>query len=312
MDRWTAMETLISVIETGSFSGGARRMKVGQPAVSKTVAQLESRLGVRLFVRTTHGLNPTEAGQRFYERAKSAIEAAEDAELQARGEGVGFSGMLRVCAGVTFARLHIVPAIPAFLAQHPDLRLDVVLDDRKVDLLEEGIDVALRMGRVRDSGAMTARKIAESARLVLGTPTYFATAGVPATPADLRARESVIYDQRVGGTDWTFKRGSAETEVTVSGRLSITAAEGVRAAVLAHAGFAIASEWMFAPELKSGAVRAVLTEWALPPIGLWAVFPAGRLVSAKARAFVMFVEETLRAAATRSQKRTGRRTGTRS
>jgi DNA-binding transcriptional LysR family regulator len=312
MDRFTAMETFISVIETGSFSGGARRMKVGQPAVSKTIAQLESKLGVRLFVRTTRGLTPTEAGQRFYERAKSAIEAADDAELQARGEGAGLTGMLRVCAGITFARLHIVPAIPAFLAQHPGLRLDVVLDDRKVDLLEEGIDVALRMGGVREPGAMTARKIAENPRLVLGTPTYFAAAGVPATPADLRTHESVIYDQRVGGTDWEFKRGSAAVDVTVSGRLRISAAEGVRAAVLAHAGFAIASEWMFAPELKSGSIRAVLTEWTLPPIGLWAVFPAGRLMSAKARTFVTFVEETLRGARTPTQKRIPRRAGTRS
>jgi DNA-binding transcriptional LysR family regulator len=198
MDRFTAMETFISVIETGSFSGGARRMKVGQPAVSKTIAQLESKLGVRLFVRTTRGLTPTEAGQRFYERAKSAIEAADDAELQARGEGAGLSGMLRVCAGVTFARLHIVPAIPAFLAQHPGLRLDVVLDDRKVDLLEEGIDVALRMGGVREPGAMTARKIAENPRLVLGTPTYFAAAGVPATPADLRTHERHLRSTRRG------------------------------------------------------------------------------------------------------------------
>ena len=188
-----------------------------------------------------------------------------------------------------------------------------MLDDRKADLLEEGIDVALRMGRVKDSGAMTARKIAESARLVLGTPTYFATAGVPATPADLRTHQSVIYDQRgVGGTDWTFRRGGAEVEVTATGRLRISAAEGVRAAVLADAGFAIASQWMFAPELKSGAVKAVLTEWTLPPIGLWAVFPSGRMASAKARAFVMFVEETLRGAATPSQKRIARRSVTRS
>jgi DNA-binding transcriptional LysR family regulator len=262
MDRFMAMETFISVIETGSFSGGARRMKVGQPAVSKTIAQLEGKLAVRLFVRTTRGLTPTEAGQRFYERAKHAIEAAEEAELQARGAGASLSGTLRVYAGVTFARLHIVPAIAEFLAEHPELRLDVVLDDRKVDLLEEGIDVALRMGRVKDSGAMTARKIAESPRLVLGTPPYFATSGVPATPADLRTHQSVIYDQRgVGGTDWTFRRGGAEVDVTVTGRLHISAAEGVRAAVLAHAGFAIASQWMFAPELKSGAVKAVLTEW---------------------------------------------------
>jgi DNA-binding transcriptional LysR family regulator len=110
MDRFTAMETLISVIETGSFSAGARRMKVGQPAVSKAIAQLESKLGVRLFVRSTRGLTPTEAGQRFYERANAAIEAAEEAEVRPRGRGTSLSGALRVCAAVTFSRIHIVPA----------------------------------------------------------------------------------------------------------------------------------------------------------------------------------------------------------
>jgi DNA-binding transcriptional LysR family regulator len=122
MDRFTAMETFISVIETGSFSAGARRMKVGQPAVSKAIAQLESKLGVRLFVHSTRGLTPTEAGQRFYEPAKAAIEAAEDAEVRARGTGTSLSGTLRVCAVVTFSRIHIVPALRSFLAEHPEMR----------------------------------------------------------------------------------------------------------------------------------------------------------------------------------------------
>jgi DNA-binding transcriptional LysR family regulator len=117
--------------------------------------------------------------------------------------------------------------------------------------------------------------------------------GVPAAPADLHAHEFVIYDQRAGGTQWSFQRDSSEVVVTVSGRMRITAAEGVRAAVLADAGLTVSSEWMFAPELKNGAVRAVLTEWTLPAMTLWAVFPAGRMISAKVRAFVSFVEKAL-------------------
>jgi DNA-binding transcriptional LysR family regulator len=293
MDRFTAMETFISVIETGSFSAGARRMKVGQPAVSKAIAQLESKLGVRLFVRSTRGLTPTEAGQRFYERAKAAVEAAEDAEAQARGTGTSLSGALRVCADVTFSRIHIVPGLRSFLAEHPEMRLDLVLTDRGVDLRAERIDLALRLSTLDDVGALTARKIGECPRRVLGTPAYFRRMGVPAAPVDLHAHEAVIYDHRTGGTEWTFQRGSAEVVVTVSGRMRITAAEGVRAAVLADAGLTVASEWMFAPELKSGAVRPVLTEWSLPPMTLWAIFPAGQLIGAKVRAFVAFVEKTL-------------------
>jgi len=294
MDRLTAMATFISVVEAGSFSGGARRMRVGQPAVSKSIALLESKLGVRLFVRTTRGLAPTEAGQLFYQRATAVIAAADEAEHEARGAGASLSGMLRVSAPVTLARLHIVPAVHTFLEKHPELRLELVLDDRRTDLLAEGIDVALRLGPLEDAGAMTARKIGESPRRVIAAPSYFTRAGIPQTPADLSAHETIVYDQRSGGMSWTFTRGSSELAVTVSGRMSISAAEGVREAVLAGAGVTIASEWMFAPELRSGAVRSVLTDWTLPPMFLWSVFPSGHLISAKARAFVAFVEQRLR------------------
>lgn len=293
MDRFTAMETFVSVFETGSFSAAARRMKVGQPAVSKSIAQLETRLGVPLFVRSTRGLMPTEPGQRFYERAKAAIDAAEDAEFQARGAALSLTGTLRVCAPVTFARLHIVPALPTFLERHPDMCLDLVLTDRGIDMLSERIDLGLRLDTVEDSGVLTARKIAESPLRVLGSPVYFRRMGVPEVPADLQGHEAVIYDQRTGGTEWTFRRNEAEVVVRISGRMRITAAEGVRAAVLAGAGFAVASEWMFAPELKAGAVQTVLTDWTLAPMTLWAVFPAGPKISAKAKAFVSFVENTL-------------------
>ena len=146
MDRLAAMETFVRVVETGSFSAAARRLNVGQPAVSKTIAQLEERLGVRLLMRSTRGLSPTEAGQSFYDRAKRAIEEADEAELAARDAGASLTGRLRVCAAVTFARLHVVPLLPKFLAAHPRLVMDVVLDDRVIDLVEEGVDVALRMG----------------------------------------------------------------------------------------------------------------------------------------------------------------------
>jgi DNA-binding transcriptional LysR family regulator len=288
-----AMEAFVLVVDAGSFSAAARRLNIGQPAVSKSVAQLEDRLGVKLLARSTHGLTPTEAGLNFYERARRSIEEADEADLAARGAGAGLTGNLRICAAVTFARIHLMPRIPEFLARHPDLEMEVVLDDRNIDLVQEGIDVALRMGRLVDS-TLTARRIAGGRHAVLGTPTYFSRVGEPGAPGDLIAHEAVIYAQRGGGAVWTFRRDGVELAVTVKGRLHVTAAEGVRAAVLAHAGIAIASEWMFAPELADGTVKAVLRGWELPPLDLWAVFPAGRTATTKARTFISFIEEVMK------------------
>jgi DNA-binding transcriptional LysR family regulator len=158
MDRLAAMEAFVRVVETGSFSVAARQLDIGQPAVSKTVAQLEERLGVRLLIRSTRGLTPTEAGQNFYERAKRAVDEADEADVAARGANASLSGVLRITAAVTFARLHVVPRLGAFLAEHPALSIGVILDDRNIDLTQSGVDVALRMGSLEDS-ALTARKI---------------------------------------------------------------------------------------------------------------------------------------------------------
>jgi len=231
MDRMTAMETFVSVVDAGSFSAAARRLKLGQPAVSKAIAQLEERLGVRLLLRSTRGLAPTDAGQRFYEHARRAIDEADQAEQVVRESSDGLSGRLRISAAVTFARLHVLPALKTFLDQHPKLSIDIVLDDRSIDLLEQGVE------------------------------------------------------------SWSFRGDDgSEVAVAVSGRVSVSAAEGVRTAVLGHMGLAVASEWMFLPELADGTVQAVLNQWTLPPIDVWAVFPSGRMATSKARAFVAFVE----------------------
>jgi DNA-binding transcriptional LysR family regulator len=293
MDRMAAMEAFVLVVDTGSFSAAARRLKVGQPAVSKLVAHLEERLGVKLLVRATRGLTATEAGLNYYERARRSIEEADEAESAARGAGTSLTGKLRVAAAVTFARIHLMPRLPEFLGRHPDLEIDVVLDDRNIDLVQEGIDVALRMGRLTNS-RLTARRIASGPHIAVGTLSYFARAGEPTEPSGLAAHDAVIYDQGGGGADWTFQRDGEEIAVTLKGRLRVSAAEGVRAAVLANAGIAIASEWMFAPEIADGTVKVVLQDWELPRIDLWAVSPAGRTATFKARTFTQFVQEVMR------------------
>ena len=292
MDRLAAMQAFVLVVDSGSFSVAARRLNVGQPALSKSIAQLEDRLGVKLLVRTTHGLTPTEAGLHFYERARRSIEEADEAELAARGASAGLTGKLRVSAAVTFARIHLMPRIPEFLALNPDLELEVVLDDRNIDLVREGIDVALRMGKLADS-SLTARRIATCRHVVLGTPAYFERAGLPKAPGDLTAHETVIYAQRGGGAVWLFRREGVELTVTLRGRLHVSAAEGVRAAVFSNAGIAITSEWMFTPEIVNGMVKPVLQDWELPPMELWAIFPAGRTAATKARTFANFVERLM-------------------
>ena len=292
MDRLAAMQTFVKVIETGSFSAAARQLRLGQPAISKTVAQLEERLGLPLVLRSSRRLSATEAGQIFYDHAKVTIAQAEEAELAARGAGAGLTGRLRVSAGVTFARLKIVPKLGSFLARHPKLEIELILDDRNVDLVGEGIDVALRLGVLTDS-ALAARKIAVVGRRVVGTPAYFARAGVPETPADLSTHEAIIYSQRGGGSAWTFAKDGAEQSVVLSGRIRSTAVEAVREAVLADLGLAVASDAMLGAELDSGAVQEVLADWRLPSIDVWAVFPTGQRASAKARAFANFVEQEL-------------------
>ncbi|MCK1741292.1 LysR family transcriptional regulator [Bradyrhizobium sp. 139] len=168
MNRLAAMEAFVRVIDTGSFSGAARQLRIGQPAISKAIAQLEARAGVQLLVRSTHGLSATEAGQRFYDHARRAIEEADEADAAARGAGAALSGKVRISAAVTFARLHVIPRLARFLDAHPALDIDIVLDDRNVDLIEAGIDLALRMGVLSDS-SLTARRIAERLRNLLPT-----------------------------------------------------------------------------------------------------------------------------------------------
>lgn len=291
MDRLGAMETFVRVYEAGSFSGAARQLRTGQPAVSKAVAHLERHLGVRLLTRTTRGLSPTEAGERYYQRARRAIEEAAEAEADAKG-AAALSGRLRVSTAVSFGRLHIVPYLGPFLAAHPALTLELLMNDSRTDLIEAGADVALRFGPGADS-TLTGRPIARSPRTVVGTAAFFDAFGTPHRPSDLAGLPSILVDQPGFDRTWTFTRGEESEGVRLNGRLQLDAAEGVRAAVLAGLGFTIASSWMFAPEIATGAARAVLGDWELPSVELWALFPAGRLISAKARAFVAFVEDRL-------------------
>ncbi|HEY1562250.1 MAG TPA: LysR family transcriptional regulator [Caulobacteraceae bacterium] len=289
MDRLAALEIFVGVVDAGSFSAVARRQRIGQPAVSKAVAQLEQWLGVGLLMRSTRSVVPTEAGRIFYERAKRTIEDADEAVMAARGSACGLSGKLRVSTSVCFGRLHVIPSLSSFLAQHPGLELDLVLDDRFVDLVNEGVDVALRAGAMPNSN-MTARRIAEGRSVAVATPAYLQRHGTPMSPDELSSHQAIILTRGGGRDSFTFRKDDAEVSVTLQGRLKVTQGEGLREAVICGLGLAVTSEWLFTPEIKSGQVVPLLQDWTLPTTSLSAVYPAGRLASTKARAFVSFVE----------------------
>jgi LysR substrate binding domain len=218
-------------------------------------------------------------------RSRYSFTEADGAEAVARGAGVGLDVRLRICAPATFARMHLVPTLGAFLDTHPKLNLELVMEDRTIDLVAENIDVALCWGPL--TGSMWARKLTQAERLVVASPTYLARRGVPNAPADLVEHDAIVYGQSSGGEEWRFRRGTSEISVRIQRRLTVSAAEGVRA--------------------------AVIDEWTLQPIALWVIFPSSRLTSAKARTFVKWFESTvsgsplIRPAATDSQPlRSGR------
>jgi DNA-binding transcriptional LysR family regulator len=293
MDRLAAMQALIRVVDTGSFSAAARQLGVGQPAISKTVAQLEAALGVKLLTRTTRGLSATESGRRYYALALRTLEAAAEAEAAARDAGAALTGRLRVSAAISFGRLQIVPRLPAFMAAHPELAVDMVMDDRPIDLVEEAIDVALRLGPQPDS-PLAGRIIATRRRLMVAAPEYLARHGAPARPAELARHEIIGLLQPGIATSWTFTRDNETETVTMRGRLRMTSNEGVREAVFAGMGLAIGSEWGFERELADGRVCEVLPDWSMSRTDLWAIVPAGRQMSTRARVFVDFIERQLR------------------
>ncbi|MBS1102105.1 LysR family transcriptional regulator [Gluconobacter sp. Dm-62] len=291
MDRLQAMTTFVRVIESGSFSAAARLMHLGQPAVSKAIAQLERQLGVQLLLRSAHGLTPTDAGQRYFERVARIVSDAEDADAAVRDSSSDLRGRLRVAVPTTFGRLQIVPRLGMFLKEHPRLDVDMELDDRRVDLMAEGIDVAIRLGPLTDS-AMIAKRLGRGRRSVIASPDYLRTAPFLETPEDLMAHQAISYT-RNSPAKHVFQQDGQDMSVLLNSRLHLSAAEGIRAAVLASLGLTIAADWMFEPELKSGAVVRCLTSWSLPPVDLWAVYPSGRLTSAKARAFADFVSRAV-------------------
>ena len=293
MDRLAALQAFIRVAEAGSFSAAARQIGIGQPAMSKTISQLEYTLGARLIARTTRKLSLTEDGRRFLDAARHAVDAADAAMRAAGARGAAPSGVLRIAASVAFARLQIVPRLAAFLGRYPDVEVDLVLSDRFVDLVEEGIDVAIRIGDLKDPG-LVARRIGEMARITVARPDYWNRRGRPRHPDDLAAHDCVVFSGLATGDIWPFEGPEGPIEVKVKGRVRASTSDAMREAVLEGLGVGVTPYWMWRDEVRSGALERVLIDFEPTRRPIQAVFPERRLVSPKVRAFVDFLAEEFR------------------
>ena len=290
-DRLQELSVFVRAAETGSFSKVARELSVSQPSVSRMVASLEGRLGVKLFLRTTRRVALTDAGVVFLERSRRILGELDEAEHAARGVG-SLHGVLRAAMSGTFATREVIPRLPAFLEQHPRLKMELLVSDRTDDLIAEGADIALRLGHLADS-AFGARLLTSAPRLVIASPTYLAQRGVPHTLADLSRHDRIVGPGLLGPRGWAFWHSGAVTSVAVDGRVQVTSAEGVMACVKAGLGIAVVSRWMCRAELERGEVRPVLSDYVLEPVDVHAVYPAGPHPAPKVRAFSDYLAATL-------------------
>jgi DNA-binding transcriptional LysR family regulator len=285
MDLLLHFRSFLRVAELGGFSAAARALNTSQPAVSRQVADLEARLGARLLHRSSTGVALTEDGLALLPRARAALEAAE-AAIGTVGDRRGeVAGRVRLGAGVAFGRLQVVPRLPALLARHPGLTVDLQLGDRAADLVEEGLDATIRIGTITDP-AVVARRIGLTRRAVVATPDYLARAGTPERPEDLARHECLIFSGLASGEAWPFQGPDGPVLVPVRGRFRASSSEAVRAAVLAGMGLYLAPLWLLAEELRDGRVVAVMPGWTPTLLPIQAVFPTRRQVPTRVRAVV--------------------------
>jgi DNA-binding transcriptional LysR family regulator len=290
MDRLDEMAVLVAVLDTGSLAAAGRRLRRSPPAITRTIAALEQRIGARLVERTTRRLTPTEAGLALADRARVLLDLYAEA-MQAPAEAA-LRGTLRITAPVVFGRRHVTPCVLAFQDLHPDLRVELELADRNLDLVEEGLDVAVRIGQLADSNLM-ARRVGTVRRLLVASPDHLAAHGTPKTPADLAGHATIVAFSRGGLLEWRFRDAGRDRVVRLTPRLLVDDIEAMLLAARSGHGIARALSYQVVEELEAGTLVRLLANFepAAEPVHL--VFPGGGLMRPNVRAFVEFGAEYL-------------------
>jgi DNA-binding transcriptional LysR family regulator len=292
MDKLTGMAVFARVVDAGSFTAAATQLGMSKSAVSKAIAALEDRLGARLLNRTTRRLALTEVGRAFYQRCARIVAEAEEAELAVTHLQVAPRGTLRVNAPVSFGTLHLGLALADFLARYPELKVEIELTDRFVDLLEEGYDVAVRIASALPDSSLIARRITVNEAVVCASPTYWRRHGRPRAPQDLTRHACITYAYNPYPHEWAFLDPDGRPlTVRVDGPLHTNNGDAALHAALAGLAVVRLPRFICAPDLAAGRLEAVLDDALPPPNGIYAIYPHSRHLSAKVRAFVDFLLE---------------------
>jgi DNA-binding transcriptional LysR family regulator len=286
MDLLLHFRTFVRVAELGGFSAAARSLNASQPAISRQIADLEARIGARLLHRSPTGVSLTEEGRSFLGAARAALDAADGALAAIGAQRGAVEGTVRLGCSIAFGRLQIIPRLGPLLARHPGLSIELAMSDSFADLVQEGIDVALRIGMVTEPD-LVVRRIGTTRRTIVGTPEYLARAGTPTHPDDLAGHECIRFMGLATREGWPLQGpDGASFVLPVHGRIRANTSEAVREAVLHGLGLGLCPLWMFCRELREGRVVAVMQEWTPTPLPIHAVFSSRRQVPARVRAVV--------------------------
>jgi len=292
VDRISAMNMFVRVVETGSFSGVARELNTTQPTISKNIAELESWLGAKLLSRSTRKLHLTEVGADYYERCITILQDIEEAEQNAGHLQTQPKGTLRINTVVAFGRLHVIPLLGEFFQRYPDIKIELSLNDRVVDMVAEGLDLAIRMGNLSDSSLM-AKKIACTPFVTVASKGYLQKYGRPTHPSELKNHQMIVYTGRENYQQLEFFDQGKPLVVNVDGRLLTNNTEASREALLNGYGLATVPKWLVGDVIRNGKLESVLDDYQREAIDIYAVYPGGRHLANKTRLFMDFLAEHL-------------------
>jgi DNA-binding transcriptional LysR family regulator len=290
-DRLTALVAFAGVARRLSFAEAARDQGVHPSILSRRIARLEERLGVRLLQRTTRRVSLTEAGATYLEQVQDVLGRLDDADAAVSGLGQAPRGRLRVALPNLFGQKHVAPLLPAFHARYPELLMELMFSDRFVDLVEEKIDVAVRMGTLAEgeSDQLIARRLAPNRRLLMAAPEYLARAGTPRTPEDLAGHAALHFSLFIGGDAWQLRRGERSVRVKIDPVIRADNGEALRHATLGGCGIALLGTFLAGDDLRAGRLIHVLPEWSLPDSAIWAVYPSARFLPQKVRVLIDYL-----------------------